>query len=632
MRSSSLLTCAFVLAGGVLSGCRPPELLAPPVDPGGGYHPPSAVTGLYIDARAEAVVHSSRPLPPISGGTLAATHDGTRIVAADPDRDRIVLIDVATGNTTPIALPAGSEPGRVAIDEATHLAHVVLRGSGEVTSVSLGPTPTITRRSVCAAPRGIAIDSARSLVRVACRDGELVSFDSTLADPSTTTIQTGVDDLRDVIVRGDELVVTRFRSAELVRLSVATGVVLGRVVPASSTSPTSVRANGQPAEFQPSVAWRAIASGDSVIVVHQRASDGELLTAPGAYYSTGVCSGSIVQSAVTFFNGTNLVANATPNISGVTLPVDVARSPSGEIAVVGAGIENTETQPSVARIPETEITSANTGYRSGCVYGRGNPAGYGYGYGEATTSRAGAEYTPNAIAAVYLPDGRLVVQGRDPSVIRIESRTIPLFGGVAFDTGHAFFHADAGRGTACASCHPEAGDDGQTWTFTHIGERRTPPVPAGFLTTAPFHWSGDLPDLAHLMGTVFTERMGGPAVDAQHTAAIGSWLDTRPSDAPRVAIGDAATRGAAVFQRAGCADCHSGGMLTNNQTVDVGTGGRFQVPTLIGVSRSLPAMHNGCAHTLAQRFDPSCGGATHGAITSMNDPRVGDLVAYLETL
>jgi hypothetical protein len=43
-------------------------------------------------------------------------------------------------------------------------------------------------------------------------------------------------------------------------------------------------------------------------------------------------------------------------------------------------------------------------------------------------------------------------------------------------------------------------------------------------------------------------------------------------------------------------------------------------------------MHTGCAHTLAQRFDPACGGGAHGTIPSMDDPRVGDLVAYLETL
>jgi hypothetical protein len=629
MRNSGVLACALVVA--LCGACRPPARLDPPTPPGGGtgYHPPPTATGLYIDSHAQSVIQAPHAPPPISGGTLGVTHDGALIVAADPDRDRIILVDVERGTTIVRELPQGAEPGRVAIDDSTHFAHVILRGTGEVASVDLAGTHAISRRAVCVAPRGIALDAARSLVRVSCRDGELVSFDSTLADPTTTTMRIGTDDLRDVLVHGDELVVTRFRTAEVLRVSLD-GVVLGTVVPTASVSPTTTRLDGTPARFQPSVAWRAIAANGDVILAHQRASDGELVTSiPGAYYSTGVCSGSIVQSAVTLFSGPELVASDAPNIAGVTLPVDVARSSTGEIAVVGAGIESTEYLPSVTRVSVAELGSGSSGALP-CVGGGYGGYGNGARYGSGALSN-GAEYTPNAIAVAYLPDGRLVVQGREPAQIRIEQQVIALGGDSVFDTGHAFFHGDAGRGTACASCHPEAGDDGRTWIFRDIGPRRTPAVPPGFLSTAPFHWSGDLPDLSHLMGTVFTERMGGPAVDTAHSNAIGSWLDTRQSDAPRIASGDAVTRGAAVFETAGCTQCHSGGMYTNHQTVDVGTGGAFQVPTLIGVSRSLPLMHDGCATTLRDRFTASCGGNAHGTI-AQGDPRIDDLIAYLNTL
>ncbi len=622
MRTSTVLACVLVLAG----GCRPPEELSPPVSEYPGFELPPEATGQYIDARAASIVTSTRALPPISGGTLAVTRDGSQIVAADPDRDRIVIVDTATNDFTTVQVPDGSEPGRVAIDEANHLAHVVLRGSGEVASIGLNGPATITRRTACPAPRGIAMDTARSLVRIACRDGEIVSFDAASTNPPAT-LNTGIDDLRDIIVRGDELVVTRFRSAEVLRLNPGNGSILGRATPISSTSPTSVRTDGSPAEFQPSVAWRAIPFDGDILVAHQRSSDGELLLAPGAYYSTGVCSGSIVQSAATIFRGPDLTPVESPNIAGATLPVDIARNPmTGEVAIVGAGIESTQFQPSVSRIQPAELEYDSSVYGGGCI----NQYYGGYGYG--STSASSAENTPNAIAVAYLPDGRLVVQGRQPSAVRIEGVVISLGGADVFDTGHAFFHGDAGRGTACASCHPEGGDDGRVWQFDGIGARRTPAIPSGFLATAPFHWSGDLPDLNHLMGTVFTERMGGPPVDARHTAAVGSWLDSRPTDAPRVSHSAAAARGQAAFADAGCTNCHSGGMLTNNMTVNVGTGGSFQVPSLIGVSRSLPVMHNGCAHTLRDRFDPRCGGTAHGTITSMTDPRVDDLVAYLETL
>ena len=73
-------------------------------------------------------------------------------------------------------------------------------------------------------------------------------------------------------------------------------------------------------------------------------------------------------------------------------------------------------------------------------------------------------------------------------------------------------------------------------------------------------------------------------------------------------------------------------MLTNNATVDVGTGGAFQVPSLVGVGWRASFVHTACAKTLTQRFDPSCGGAYHGDTGSLSKDQVQDLVQFLETL
>lgn len=61
----------------------------------------------------------------------------------------------------------------------------------------------------------------------------------------------------------------------------------------------------------------------------------------------------------------------------------------------------------------------------------------------------------------------------------------------------------------------------------------------------------------------------------------------------------AVDRGQALFSGdAACSTCHTGALMTNNQTLDVGTGGRFQVPSLIGVSYRTPLMHNGECPTI----------------------------------
>jgi hypothetical protein len=73
--------------------------------------------------------------------------------------------------------------------------------------------------------------------------------------------------------------------------------------------------------------------------------------------------------------------------------------------------------------------------------------------------------------------------------------------------------------------------------------------------------------------------------------------------------------------------------MTNNESVDVGTGAAFQVPSLIGVADRAPFMHDGCAESLADRFAaPSCGGDNHGELAHLGDAELADLGAYLESL
>lgn len=82
----------------------------------------------------------------------------------------------------------------------------------------------------------------------------------------------------------------------------------------------------------------------------------------------------------------------------------------------------------------------------------------------------------------------------------------------------------------------------------------------------------------------------------------------------------------------GCANCHSGPALTNNETVDVGTGGPLQVPSLVGLGRRAPYFHDGCASTLVEIFEAACGGGLHGAVGALRQGQLAELVAFLESL
>ncbi len=193
---------------------------------------------------------------------------------------------------------------------------------------------------------------------------------------------------------------------------------------------------------------------------------------------------------------------------------------------------------------------------------------------------------------------------------------------------------------ACASCHPDGGSDGTTWS-TPEGLRQTMPL-WRLEGTAPFHASATRDEIQDfeaeieglMAGTglapgpvspLLGEPNGGRSADLDALAAYV----LRGIRVPRAAAGDPATLalGREVFAVAGCADCHGGpawtrsslpgpvGTLAPNGEVqvaaalrDVGTfdedaeglgADGFDVPTLLGLHATAPYLHDGSAITLA---------------------------------
>ncbi|WP_437781267.1 c-type cytochrome [Sorangium sp. So ce1097] len=577
--------------------------------------------GGFVD---DQTVHVSPvPPPPISGGTLLVTADKELAVAADPDRDRVSLVDLVTGEVEPdLALRAGDEPGRV-IEGPPGTAHVALRGGGAVVTIDLA-TREMHRRPVCPAPRGLAYDAETDLLHVACAGGELVSLSSDLEAPPVRALRLDRD-LRDVVVEGDALLVSRFRSPELLVVA-QDGAVVERVKPPRYVQPRHKR------EFEPAVAWRMVPLPEGgVAIVHQRGlvDPIDIADAPQNSYAGFDCSTVVLQPAVTVMRPLPSEANPAPAppVAGVgglgfgVLPVDMAISPDGfRGAILMAGSRMVLETP-LDVLEETEPVDCTPLAGQRVVSVPGEPVAIGYD--EASN---------------------LLVQLREPpSVVRLAAltgeavATYSLPGESRLDTGHTLFH---GNGTgqmslACASCHPEGLDDGRVWSFTPIGVRRTQSLAGGIAATAPLHWDGDMTDFGVIMSEVFERRMGGQRQSDERVAAFAAWLDTiKAVPLSEPADEDAVRRGEALFndQAVGCASCHAGEKLTDNRTVDVGTGKAFQVPSLRGLAARAPYMHDGCAATLHDRFGPCGGGDKHGVTSTLTPAQIDDLVAYLETL
>jgi cytochrome c553 len=324
----------------------------------------------------------------------------------------------------------------------------------------------------------------------------------------------------------------------------------------------------------------------------------------------------VVTSVLAILDGTGDVIAQTV-LPGV-LPVDVARSRDGQmLAVVTPG-------SAYANGLLTVMTLAATGSSLGVVGGA------------ALTDTSGFSAAPIAVA--FDGAGNVLVQTRQPAALWISSLSgafsqVALSSSTRADTGVDVFHTQAGADIACASCHPEGGDDGHVWTLNG-NARRTPSLRGTIAGTEPYHWPGDEPTMDALLTDVYQVRMDGAPLDVGQTTAIESWVNEIPAPpAPSWIDTASAQRGQALFASGTtrCSTCHSGAKFTDNLTVDVGTGGAFQVPPLIGVGWRTPLLHDGCAATIADRFG-SCATPQHGSIGTLSAQNLTDLENYLESL
>jgi mono/diheme cytochrome c family protein len=559
----------------------------------------------------------------LSGGTVA--------FAADPDRDQAYLVDTSAGTlTATIALNAGDEPGR-AVQDAAGKVHLVLRRAGVVATIDVASATVTARDAVCPAPRGIAYDAANDRVHIACAGGELVSLPA--AGGAAVRTLALDRDLRDVVVVGTQLWVSTFRSAQILVVDNVAGTVSTRV-----TLPDSFDFNGQ---FTASVAWRMMSLPNGKVgIAHQRGLTGPVMTTQGGYGGgPGPGCGGIVQSGVSVVDGTSL-ATSTVSLDNVVLPVDFAFAPNGGVyAILSAGNAHTPELAQVALFPVADIVIPGGSPDMG-----GGPDAGSSG-GGCDQSANLYQITGEPIALAWDASNTLWVQTREPATLQRVSlstagvdKAITLSNDSRADTAWAIFHSNSGASIACASCHPEGGEDGRVWQFDMIGQRRTQSLRGHVGGTEPFHWGGELPNFGALVGEVYLQRMAGPMLGDDQQSVLFNWINAIPllpqSPAPDAA---AVARGQAIFEdtsHAACSSCHSGPQLTNNNTVDVGTGGSFQVPRLVGVGWRAPFLHDGCAATLTDRFSAACGGTTdlHGATSTLTAAQISDLVAYLQSL
>jgi YVTN family beta-propeller protein len=228
------------------------------------------------------------------------------------------------------------------------------------------------------------------------------------------------------------------------------------------------------------------------------------------------------------------------------------------------------------------------------------------------------------------------------------------------------------RWISCSSCHPDGHHDGRVWTNPE-GPRRTPPM-FGMAHTHPLHYSADRDEVQDFEYTIRGRLMGGggllkdrikpkvghhPVELEEKTSGRSKDLDalaiysnsftfTPSPHAPGGKLTDEAQRGKALFfsDAVGCAKCHSGPYYSDSTLTkpyklhNVGTRvhpdekmpPEYDTPTLLGVYRAAPYLHDGRARTLEDVLTTCNKGDRHGKTSHLKPAEIKDLVAFLKSL
>ena len=568
------------------------------------------------------------PFRPVVGGALLVTADRQWLAMADVENDRLRVFNLSSNSFAyDVALPEKSWPTRLIEGHHGEL-HVLLRGLGSLATITHeGPEHVVRTLALCAEPRALALDPVTDEVTVGCAGGELVRVAN---GEVVDTTNTGVE-WRDLAVTPTGLKGTSFRAAEFITRSNTTGV-LTRL---RSSSQRVNFAPGSTALHVPQVAWRMVTSGTKTILIHQLHADslsvegqsrgvdagfmppngssqgnnpyggGSVTSIPGQ--PAGCSSAAVVTGITVVENGIVTAVRRTNDV----LPVDAAISPDGtRLAVVGAG------GTGLSVVPLGSLTSGGVD----CVFPTGGLTGLALSSVAwiSNTRLAVVESLRPAPLMFDLSNGQSRPFGNDPG------RASAAF---------ALFH-QAPRGgapLACASCHPEGGEDGHTWVIDGK-TRRTQTLAGGVMARAPFHWKGDLAGLDNLMTDTFVRRMGGIALTVDQVTSLGTWLDTIPAPKPsRRLSAEQSLAGVAAFDKAQCSSCHLANGTREGGAADIGTGERVRAPSLTGLFARAPYLHTGQIPDIRSRVVGNLH-PQHGSLGNLDSAEREDLIAYLESL
>jgi len=206
---------------------------------------------------------------------------------------------------------------------------------------------------------------------------------------------------------------------------------------------------------------------------------------------------------------------------------------------------------------------------------------------------------------------------------------------------------------SCRSCHPDGHVDGLSYDFDTSGigdnllDNRSLMGVAG---TGPFKWNGKNPSLEVQCGPRFAKvLMRTDPIPQKELLDLTTFIKSLPPQRVIARSADgkltpAQERGKAIFfatttstgkeipHERRCSTCHRPPLYTVRLSFDVGTGGMFDTPHLLGVADTAPYLHDGRAQSLEELWTIYNTNNLHGVSSYMNKIQLNDLIEFLKTL
>jgi YVTN family beta-propeller protein len=664
-------------------------------------NPLRSLLGAAVVAVSVVVVGCAEPsVPPRASGSLAVSKDGLTVFAADTDNGVLMVIDAKTLEKR-AQVKVGSQPFRVAVG-ADGTVFVANRGSRSVSVVSSTDWSVVGELPTGVDPVGLQVSAdGKTVYVVSAASVEDTSFGTLAAFDTATREQRWVlpvgEEPRGLgLMSGNRAVVSQYKSGRLVEVDLENGTVVNNDVSFYQQLNAQALTGPRVAYGLASYAPRAMTDvavnpdGTRAFATMMLSREAPILTQPtpdtpyykgqGPQLAGSVSTGGLV----TLERSGEVLTPLVDDVSGYVGYGSYGYDSSGQPIVTDSGHPQTSFAvnglggtvlqgPSVAVVDSTgdwvfvvnkesstlAIMTANRASAHNDTPLGAELRSMHSSVGIASGVDGVAILSDNVTTLVYSQfehrlqkvtpvGGKLSVVGLSDPLL---SDTLPadqVLGRKLFHDANNRQMSAVEASVACSSCHLEGRDDGHTWQFPD-GPRQTPTLAGrGISATAPYHWSGEFPDLQAFLTHTITARMGGKGLSPNAVQQLNAYVDGQPApENPYLTTLSSAqiARGAEVFNRAQCATCHAGQWLTTNVNSDVGTlvlsginpdnglvmSGGLNVPSLKGLSRSAPYLHDGSAMSLKGRVlkNPN---DKHGVTSSLSSDEVDDLVAYLRTL